>query len=197
MTTKRNPEETRARLLEAATRIVVEQGVDAFTLDAVAHAAGVSKGGLLHHFASKETLILELIVHVLATFEAEMEQALDPTEPEGTPGRWTRAFVRLSFTADERARDLGVAFTLMMQRTPELVASVSGSFTRIWEALDHDGLDPIQSSLIRAAADGVYYNEIVGNPALPEPLRTQLFDRLLDMSRASSSTPSEKEGRTP
>lgn len=183
MTTKRNPEETRTRLLEAATRIVVEQGVDAFTLEAVAHAAGVSKGGLLHHFSSKETLILELIVHVLATFEAEMEQALDPSEPVGTPGRWTRAYIRLSFTTDERARDLGVAFTLMMQRTPELIASVSGSFTHIWQALDHDGLDPIQAALIRSAADGVYYNEIVGNPALPEPLRTQLFDRLLDMTR--------------
>lgn len=191
---KRNPEETRLRLLEAATRIVVEQGVDAFTLDAVAQAAGVSKGGLLHHFAAKETLILELIKHLLATFEAEMEQALDPAEPDGTPGRWTRAFVRLSFTTDERSRDLGVAFTLMMQRTPELVASVSGSFTRIWESLDHDGLDPLQSVLIRTAADGVYYNEIVGNPRMAEPLRTQLFNRLLDMTRALT-TPSE-EGRT-
>jgi AcrR family transcriptional regulator len=186
--TKRNPEETRLRLLEAASRIIVEQGVDAFTLEAVAHAAGVSKGGLLHHFASKETLILDLIVHVLATFETEMEQALDPSEPEGTLGRWTRAFVRLSFTTDERARDLGVAFTLMVQRTPELVASVSGSFTRIWKALDHDGLDPAEAALIRSAADGVYYNELVGNPPLPEPIRTQLFHRLIDLTRRPTTT---------
>ncbi len=190
--TKRNPEETRARLLQAATRIIVEHGVDAFTLEAVAQAAGTSKGALLHHFASKETLILDLIVHVLAVFETEMEQALDPSDAEGVPGRWTRAYIRLSFSTDERARDLGVAFTLMMQRTPELVASVSGSFTRIWEALEHDGLDPLQATLIRSAADGVYYNEIVGNPRLSEPLRTRLFHRLIDMTRRS--TTSEEQG---
>jgi AcrR family transcriptional regulator len=169
--------------LDAASHIVAEQGIDAFTLDAVAQAAGVSKGGLLHHFSSKEALILELIVYVLATFEADMEQALDPGEPDRTPGRWTRAYIRLSFTTDERARNLGVAFTLMMRRNPDLVASVSGSFTRIWEALDQDGLDPVAAALIRSAADGVYYNEIVGNPRLPEPLRTQLLRRLLDMTR--------------
>ena len=180
--------------MQAASRIVAEQGVDAFTLEAVALAAGVSKGGLLHHFSSKEALILALIVHVLATFETEMEQALDPGEPAGSPGRWTRAYIKLSFTTDERARDLGVAFTLMMHRTPELVASVSGSFTRIWEALDHDGLDPIRAALIRSAADGVYYNEIVGNPRLPEPLRTRLFRQLLDMTRVSTFSTSEDEG---
>ena len=196
MSTKRNPEETRMRLLEAATRIVVEQGIDGFTLDAVAQAAGISKGGLLHHYASKEALILALIVHVLATFESEMEQALDPGEPAGTPGRWTRAYIHLSFTTDERARDLGVAFTLMMQRTPELVASVSGSFTRIWDALDHDGLDPVQAALIRSAADGVYYNEIVGNPPLSEPLRTRLFEHLLDLTRTTTVTLSDDEGST-
>ena len=59
---------------------------------------------------------------MLATFEAEIELALDPDEPEGTPGRWTRAYIRLSFTTDERARDLGVAFTLMMQRRPNSIA---------------------------------------------------------------------------
>jgi AcrR family transcriptional regulator len=184
--TKRNPEETRTRLLEAAIAVVTEQGVDAFTLDTVAQVAGVSKGGLLHHFASKEALITDLIAHVMTTFETEMEQALDPQEPPGTPGRWTRAYVRLSFTTDERARDLGVAYTLMVRRSPDLVASVSTSFTRIWEALEHDGLDPVDALLIRSAADGVYYNEVAGNPSLPEPLRTRLLDRLIDMTRIST-----------
>ena len=180
---KRNPEGTRTRLLEAAIAVITEQGVDAFTLDSVAQVAGVSKGGLLHHFASKDVLITELITHVMTTFETQMEQALDPEEPPGTPGRWTRAYVRLCFTTDER--DLGVAYTLMVRRSPELVVAVSTCFTRIWDALDQDGLDPLQSVLVRSAADGVYYNEIVGNPSLPEPLRTRLLNRLLDMTRVS------------
>src|SRR5437764_4553603 len=98
----RNAEETRTRLLDAAGRVVVDQGVDALTLDAVAHGAGVSKGGLLHHFASKEALLGALIEHAFATYEIVIEQALDPAEEVGTPGRWTRAYIRSSFDTDEQ-----------------------------------------------------------------------------------------------
>jgi AcrR family transcriptional regulator len=180
--TKRNPEETNLRLLEAASTIIAERGVDALTLDAVAQAAGVSKGGLLHHFASKEALIARLIEYNFATFETDLAQSLDPGEPVGTPGRWTRAYVKVSFATAARASDIGVAFALMTRHRPDQVRTIAASSSRIWEELDHDGLDPVQSILIRSAADGVYYNEMTGNPPLPEPLRTRLYDALLDMT---------------
>ena len=44
----------RIQLLEAAAAIVNEQGSEYLTLDAVAHKAGVSKGGLLYHFKNKQ-----------------------------------------------------------------------------------------------------------------------------------------------
>ena len=43
----------RDRILEAAERVVAEVGAARLTLDVVAQAAGVSKGGLLYHFPSK------------------------------------------------------------------------------------------------------------------------------------------------
>jgi hypothetical protein len=59
-----------------------------------------------------------------------------------------------------------------------------------------DGLDPVQAALIRSAVDGVYYNEIVGNPSLPEPLRSALFHRLLAMTRESLARSYEEEAST-
>ena len=48
----------RERILEAAERVITEVGAAHLTLDAVAQAAGVSKGGLLYHFPSKESLLV-------------------------------------------------------------------------------------------------------------------------------------------
>lgn len=48
---------TRDRILDAFETLLGEGGERASTLDAVAAAAGVSKGGLLYHFGSKDALI--------------------------------------------------------------------------------------------------------------------------------------------
>ena len=45
------------RILDAAEELICTRGIAGFTLDGVAQAAGVSKGGLLYHFRSKDSLI--------------------------------------------------------------------------------------------------------------------------------------------
>ena len=53
--------ETNAResILEAAIHVASRDGLLAMTLDNVAREAGVSKGGLIYHFASKEQILVE------------------------------------------------------------------------------------------------------------------------------------------
>ena len=54
---RKQPERVRQQLLEVAARLSFEQGAAGVTLDAVSQAAGVSKGGLLHHFPNKMALL--------------------------------------------------------------------------------------------------------------------------------------------
>ena len=49
----------RAFILEAAAGIVEASGAAHLTIDAVAAAASVSKGGVLYHFPSKQALLEE------------------------------------------------------------------------------------------------------------------------------------------
>ncbi len=51
------------RLYRAAVSVALEQGFGKVTLDAVAREAGLSKGGLLHHFGSKTELIRSMLAH--------------------------------------------------------------------------------------------------------------------------------------
>ena len=56
--------DTQNRILDAAEHCVMEHGVANLTLDSVAARAGVSKGGLLYHYAGKDALVAALIARL-------------------------------------------------------------------------------------------------------------------------------------
>jgi AcrR family transcriptional regulator len=62
----RDPERTRERLLQAASREVYRSGFQSASLDAILAAAGVTKGALYHHFGSKEALGYAVVDEVIA-----------------------------------------------------------------------------------------------------------------------------------
>lgn len=54
-------ERSRARLLTAATELIVEAGPQALTVDAVAERSGVAKSTLYRHWASREALMVDVL----------------------------------------------------------------------------------------------------------------------------------------
>src|SRR5680860_142372 len=71
---------TRDRLLDAFERLLVEGGTRAATLDAVAAAAEVSKGGLLYHFPSKDDLVTGLLDRLRTLGEADVAKMRTASE---------------------------------------------------------------------------------------------------------------------
>lgn len=57
--------EHRARILEAASRLFREKGVEAVTVAEVMRAAGLTHGGFYGHFASKDDLVAQALAHAL------------------------------------------------------------------------------------------------------------------------------------
>ena len=78
-------------ILEAAAAVLLKAGARGLTIDAVAAEAGLSKGGVLHHYASKEALILALVARKLAQLREELA-ACEADLPAG-PSRLSRAMV--------------------------------------------------------------------------------------------------------
>lgn len=60
MTRHRSPEERRTQILEAARDCFAERGYAETRVEEIAKAAGLSKGGLYVHFASKEAIFAAL-----------------------------------------------------------------------------------------------------------------------------------------
>ena len=80
---------SRETILNAAEEIVVEAGAAHLTLDAVAERAGVSKGGLLYNYATKEALLQAMVARHIEHM-AHVEQEIFDTLP-ASPGRALKA----------------------------------------------------------------------------------------------------------
>ena len=76
-------EDTRARLLAATLDCLVEHGYAGTTTQRVQDRAGLSRGALLHHFATKEALLVAAVTHVAdAQIEAVRSGAADGASDE-------------------------------------------------------------------------------------------------------------------
>ncbi|RIQ30210.1 TetR/AcrR family transcriptional regulator [Jiangella rhizosphaerae] len=155
---------SRDRILDALERILVETGLHAVTLESVAEKAGVSKGGLLYHFPSKEALITGLARRLAEGVEEEFEQAVAsddvvdfflrtsvPTSSDG-PVYWSLlAALRSNDVASEEARGL-----------------VIYCFVRWAEILREHVKDPVTAEIVRLVGDGLYLSALAGLP-MPDP----------------------------
>jgi AcrR family transcriptional regulator len=65
-------EKTRQRIVQAARELVVERGYAGVSTSEIQNRAGVSRGGLYHHFASRQ----ELMAAVIGAIEADLTQRL-------------------------------------------------------------------------------------------------------------------------
>lgn len=102
---KQRANNSREHILDTYVDLLIRSGERAATLDAVATAAKVSKGGLLYHFSSKKALLEALAERTLTLAEedfAAMEQApegasayyINSSTPDNTP--FDRALIALS-----------------------------------------------------------------------------------------------------
>ena len=177
----RDPVRTRTALLEAAAEALVEQG-PRVSLDVVARGAGVSKCGLLHHFPTREALMLALSEHVAGRWAETVDRHLDPDDHE--PGRLIRAYVRATMhdLADGAAFREEAAVMAALNTFPEVVANAQDHAGRWREAFREDGLDPERTAVLTHAADGVALATLFEGRLDPEQV-ARMRDVLLALSR--------------
>lgn len=177
---KKQPEIVRLALLREALRILQINGMHGLTLEAVAKQAGVSKGGLLHHFPSKQALIESMVSHVFETIEVQMEKSLQSDTV--AQGRFTRAYVDVLNMEDEDMEYLNsIPLTTLMfedelirQRWREWLAS---------QLKKHAATDSSENArLVRLAADGLWLSGLLQYDEISREQQHQLIEKLKRMT---------------
>lgn len=178
VTRRKDPVRIRAALLDAAVATIIEQGLAKLTVEAVARAAGVTKGGLFHHFASKDDLIQGVLAAQIAWGESQIAAAMaeDP-EPHG---RFTRAYLNAVCQRQDADAVKSRALCVAMLGDP----SLSGTWTR-WVAeqvaAHAETDDNPRCAMVRLAADGIWLGSL-GSPDNPPPVCEEVHRGLLALT---------------
>ncbi|MFB9948015.1 TetR/AcrR family transcriptional regulator [Rhizobium puerariae] len=178
---EKQPEQVRRSLLDHAARCAVDEGLASLTLQAVADAASVTKGGLLHHFPSKQALIEAVFEDMLRKLDEEIERLM--AEDAGDRGRFTRAYVEAFFQVTrDGAKSPWAALSISCMTNARLRALWSDWMRRRLER--HAGTDshPI-FKLARYAADGIWLANLTEAEGIPAHELAGLRDRLKRMTQ--------------
>jgi AcrR family transcriptional regulator len=171
----------RDRILDAAMAVVRQQGVAKLTLDEAARGAGVSKGGVLYHFKTKDDLIRGMVSRLIEQCD-ELHHHYYAQEPEG-PYRWARTVVRTAFDPDGPASDTVVgALVAATAVNPDLVAPLQAKFEDWLARIRSDSPDVERAFLVCMAMDGLFFEQIMGlklhDPATLERIKLTALDLL-------------------
>lgn len=146
-------------LLDAAETVAARDGVSRLTFDAVAAEAGVSKGGVLHYFTSKDQLIEGMVVRTAKRWREYYLTAYE-NEAEG-PGRMTRGLLKSCFTdaqtwTEALRRGFASVFAALAYN-PALIEPMRAAYTEFYQYVEEDGLPPGVAESVTTAMDGLWF----------------------------------------
>jgi AcrR family transcriptional regulator len=101
--------DSRQEILRTAARLFQQRGYDATSMNDVAAALKLSKGGLYHHFQSKDEILFEIMNHAM---EITQERVLGPVRSIPDPEERLRSLIRLHIEVVLSPRDREITVML-------------------------------------------------------------------------------------
>jgi AcrR family transcriptional regulator len=182
--------ETRERLLRAAETIAAKHGLSRITLDAVAEAAGVTKGAIYSNFESKEELVLEVSSRLTPGLDLTTEMLNTSTSVPDLLARLGPALAEIVRSKPKQAV-LAAELDVLLMRDAKLRRALADEQRRRredpdeayqWFATRADELPlPLEQfvEVVNALAIGLLVRRMTqGAEAVPDELMTWAFSRL-------------------
>jgi TetR/AcrR family transcriptional regulator, cholesterol catabolism regulator len=101
--------DSRQEILRTAARLFQQRGYDATSMNDVAAALKLSKGGLYHHFQSKDEILFEIMNHAM---ELTQERVINPVRGIADAQERLRALIRLHIEVVLSPRDREITVML-------------------------------------------------------------------------------------
>ena len=169
---------TKKNILNAANKVILDKGADAFTLEAVAQEAGISKGGLLYHFPSKKQLIQGMIESMIARVDSTLQEELVKSG-----GDYMASYIRASFKIETGPDQISCALLAAISNDPVLIKPLRARFYKMQNEIVAAAASEEVGTIIRLALDGLWISDLFGfAPPSPE-LRVKMLDALLKIAQ--------------
>ncbi|HEY0330304.1 MAG TPA: helix-turn-helix domain-containing protein [Rhodopseudomonas sp.] len=178
-------ERSRTIALDAALTIVARDGPGRLTLDAIARESGLSKGGVMHQFRTKEGVLRALLKRQMSRFDefATRYRAKARIESANPELATDIATVREAINSPNSA---ALALLAAMAESPDLMAPTRESDLQTVTAIKAEATDQDLAMLRWAAARGLLLGELLGMSPIGKSELDRLFARLLDDTQWSA-----------
>ncbi|MGV3615467.1 MAG: TetR/AcrR family transcriptional regulator [Fimbriimonas sp.] len=146
----------RQRILDAAASMAEEDGAHSLSLERVADRAGVSKGGLLYHFRTKEELMAAMLQSVIDAHDTDMDRRVAAGE------RYVDAVIDHCLDDHDRPGSLMSAFIAAVAVDKGAQDLVRDRKEKWRNRLEENGLSRSQSLVMSLALDGLFVGTSLG-----------------------------------
>lgn len=178
----------RDRILEAAERMVAEVGAARLTLEVVAQSAGVSKGGLLYHFPSKESLLSALAQRYVDNMEQCIEAAKIGLGNAGA-ARDLKACILGILGSDPRSKAMGAALLATAANDLTLLEVIRDCIAKCTNELAADPtLNFPRAAIVSLAIDGLMMRESLRISVFSDSQREQIVSELIRIAEEAYET---------
>jgi len=166
----------RLKMLDAALDLIAERGVTDLTYDALVERTGISKGGLLYHFESKDALMEALAERLIARY-AEARRKTTEGLPRG-PSRELKGYAIASM--HNRSKADRASARLRMSGLYDNRPGKAYYAQRFKEISAGIGFD--RAAIVHLAVEGLWYMELAGVSPFTAMERRRIVMKLLSVA---------------
>ncbi|CCW31290.1 TetR/AcrR family transcriptional regulator [Xenorhabdus nematophila] len=178
----------REALLDTAEQIVTTQGAAALTIDALAKAVGVTKGGIQYSFSSKDGLIDAMFERWGASYD-EQFQKVAGDNPD--PPTAVYAHVEATRRSDEASTAKAAGLMAALLQTPEHLKSTKEWYRERIAGLDTTTEEGRQARLAFLATEGAFVLRFFGLMDISEDEWKAIFNDILTSMPSTLTEPKE------
>lgn len=174
----KKPQVTVQHIMQAALTVAAEKGAGKVTLDAVAKASGLSKGGLLYHFPSKEALISAMVQHLL-----------DEAEQSRMHLAQTDASVLVSLLKARRlftqsvSGNTAMAILAAAAEQPALLQPIQQHNTKVLAEVLIEQRNELEAMLLMLASEGLIFQELLSISPFSEEQKAKLEHYMINRAQ--------------
>jgi len=171
-------------ILDAAEAVVLEAGAGHLSLDMVARKAGISKGGLMYNFPTKEALLKAMLDRLIAQFYDDKAR-IEKNIPRG-PGQSLKAGIMAVMDENERRDHTALAILAAAAYDPSLLETLRQVNKEHVKELAGSDVKFERAAIISLASDGLLLWELLRISPFSKDERERLKEemmRMIDESR--------------
>jgi len=144
----------RNAILDAALQVVEDEGANHLTIDAVAAKAGLSKGGVLYHFASKKALLSAMLEYLIEANKSRVQKRAKDLRP-------LSALLHVNDRMTSAERRASLALLAAAAEDPELLTPAREYVAEVMEQISASTDDSVDALILFLANEGLRFLDIL------------------------------------